>query len=326
LERVLRSVRHFPFCPQQLNWALQVRPELDNEKSAASSNSPESVHSAHTPPSIGYSRSTPVADFPYPTPQTLPDSAAFHASPTVGSQNSSEEEDLAHIGLSRQLSKLAIDTIEDRFFGKSRWVNSVIYSLSIIVFTSQRVYVDAACDGDQNWNNRGWRLFWKKSSSPFFLGSSFCESSISHRSWAILNKKQWEVEHVNSDLPQFEFPDKDLLDHLVTLYFERLNLYTPLLHRPTFERDLANDLHLHDTGFGQVVLMVCALASRCTNDPRVTLPNDKTGLSSGFKFFRQTRLLRNKLLDRASLYDVQYFCVSADFLLLLRRNKRPISW
>lgn len=118
---------------------------------------------------------------------------------------------------------------------------------------------------------------------------------------------------MNSDLPQFEFPDKDLLDHLVSLYFERLNLYTPLLHRPTFERDLANDLHLHDTGFGQVVLMVCALASRCTNDPRVTLSNDKTGLSSGFKFFRQTRLLRNKLLDRASLYDVQYFCVSADF-------------
>lgn len=116
LEQVLRRVRHFPFRPQQLNWALQVRPELDTEQSAASSNSPESVNSAQTPPS--YSRSTPVADFPYPTPQTLPDSVSFHASP--GSQDSEEEEDLAHIGLSRQLSKLAIDTIEDRFFGKSR--------------------------------------------------------------------------------------------------------------------------------------------------------------------------------------------------------------
>lgn len=150
---------------------------------------------------------------------------------------------------------------------------------------------------------------------PFFWDLRSVSFLISHQPWFALNKKQWEVEHVNSDLPQFEFPDKDLLDHLVSLYFERLNLYAPLLHRPTFERDLANDLHLHDTGFGQVVLMVCALASRCTNDPRVTLPNDKTGLSSGFKFFRQTRLMRNKILDRASLYDLQYFCVSDDFLL-----------
>jgi hypothetical protein len=125
----------------------------------------------------------------------------------------------------------------------------------------------------------------------------------------LTEKFQWEVEHVNSDLPQFEFPEKDLLDQLVSLYFDRLNIYVPLLHRPTFERDLANDLHLHDTGFGQVVLMVCSVASRCTNDPRVNLPSDKTGLSSGFKYFRQTRLMRNKLLDKASLYDLQYFCV-----------------
>lgn len=93
------------------------------------------------------------------------------------------------------------------------------------------------------------------------------------------------------------------------LYFDHVNIYTPLLHRPTFERDLANDLHLHDVGFAQVVLMVCALASRFTDDPRVLLPGDKARLSSGFKYFSQTRLLRNKLLEKASLYDLQYYCV-----------------
>lgn len=258
-----------------------VRPELDIEQSVASANSPESAHSAHTPPSIGYSRNTPVTDIPYPTPQTLPDSAAFHASPTVGTQDLSEDEDLAHIGLSKQLSKLAVDTIEDRFFGKS----------SAFMLMQHAKTVKHETTGVEALPGKSLRR-------PFF--------------WDL---RSWEVEHVNSDLPQFEFPEKDLLDHLVNLYFERLNIYTPLLHRPTFQRDLANDLHLHDTGFAQVVLMICALASRCTEDPRVQLPNDSTGLSSGFKFFRQTRLMRNKLLDKASLYDLQYFCLVIPYLL-----------
>ncbi|KAJ3568863.1 hypothetical protein NP233_g5435 [Leucocoprinus birnbaumii] len=259
-----------------------VRPELDIEQSVASANSPESVHSAHTPPSLGgYSRSTPVTDIPYPTPQTLPDTAAFLASPTVGTQDLSEEEDLAHIKLSKQLSRLHVDTIEDRFFGKSSAFMLMAHAKNI---KHETTGVDAVPG--------------KNLRRPFF--------------WDL---RAWEVEHVNSDLPQFEFPEKDLLDSLVNLYFERLNIYVPLLHRPTFERDLANDLHLHDTGFAQVILMVCALASRCSDDPRVILPNDKTGLSSGFKFFRQTRLMRNKLLDKISLYDLQYFCLVIPYLL-----------
>lgn len=98
----------------------------------------------------------------------------------------------------------------------------------------------------------------------------------------------------------------------MSLYFERFHIFMPILHQPTFERDLANDLHLHDIGFAQLVLMTCALASRLTDDPRVVLPGDKTRLSSGFVYFRQTNLLRHKLLDKISIYDLQYYCVSSE--------------
>ncbi|KXN91050.1 hypothetical protein AN958_03117 [Leucoagaricus sp. SymC.cos] len=285
MEQLLRNV-----CVTSSTHLLQlillpkVRPEIDIEQSVASTNSPESTHSVHsapTPPSVGYSRNTPVTDLPYPTPQTLPDSAAFHSSPSATTQDLSDEEDMAHITLSKQLSKLAVDTIEDRFFGKS----------SAFMLMQHASDVKHEMTGVEVPAGRSLRrpLFW--------------------------DLRAWEVEHVNADLPQFEFPEKHLRDHLVSLYFDRLNIYVPLLHRPTFERDLANDLHLHDTGFAQVVLMVCALASKCSDDPRVLLPNDKNGLSSGFKYFRQTRLMRNKLLDKASLYDLQFFCLVIPYLL-----------
>jgi hypothetical protein len=120
MEQLLRNVRHHFSLHINAHPTLQVRPEMDIEQAVVSSNSPESVQSAHTPPSIGYSRSTPVTDMPYPTPQTLPDSTAFPTSPSAGIQDLSDEEDLAHITLSRRLSKLALDQIDDRFFGKSR--------------------------------------------------------------------------------------------------------------------------------------------------------------------------------------------------------------
>lgn len=258
-----------------------VRPELDLDQSTTAANSPESAPSAPSPPSITYSRNTPVTDLPYPTPQTLPDNATFQALPPGASNESSEEDDLSHISLSEHLNRLAVDTVEDRFFGKS----------SAFMLVKHATNVKQEMTGIEFQPGRNLRrpLYW--------------------------DLRSWERDFVNSDLPQFVFPDKDLLDDLVNLYFERSNIYIPVLHRPTFERDLANDLHLHDVGFAQLVLIVCALASRSTGDPRVILQGDKTRLSSGFKYFCQTRLLRNKLLDKASLYDLQYYCLVVPYLL-----------
>jgi hypothetical protein len=94
------------------------------------------------------------------------------------------------------------------------------------------------------------------------------------------------------------------------IYFEKFNPIFPLLHKPTFVKMLADGRHLRDQDFGMVVLMVCALASRYSHDPRVFNPGDASGLSSGWKYFRQVPMHRKSLLYRAGLFDLQYYVVS----------------
>ncbi|VDC00347.1 unnamed protein product [Peniophora sp. CBMAI 1063] len=86
------------------------------------------------------------------------------------------------------------------------------------------------------------------------------------------------------------FPEQDLMDDLVRLYFQNLNILMPVLHRPTFEDDLRSSLHLRDRAFGSIVLIVCALGSRFSHDKRVLLPSDQTWLSAGWKWFSQTKV------------------------------------
>ena len=48
-----------------------------------------------------------------------------------------------------------------------------------------------------------------------------------------------------------------LIDHLVVLFFSRINLFIPLLRRLTFERDLRDNLHFRDQALESVLLCVC---------------------------------------------------------------------
>ncbi|EKM80699.1 hypothetical protein AGABI1DRAFT_126749 [Agaricus bisporus var. burnettii JB137-S8] len=250
-----------------------IRPEMDMEQSLSPENSPSPSQSRSTP------RHKP--DLPYPTPQSVASSAAVSSPPRLGENDSSEEDDLAYIGLAEQLGQLSIDIAGGRFFGNS--------SALMLLQQAHSVKEEATGQGIPLVKNLRRRLFW--------------------------DLRPWETEYVDSHNLSFEFPEKPLLDQLVSLFFERLNIYFPLLHRPTFERDLNNHLHLHDVGFAQVVLMVCALSSRHTNDPSVFLPNDMTSLSGGFRYFRQTCVFRNKLLDRPSLFDLQYLCLVILYLI-----------
>jgi hypothetical protein len=51
----------------------------------------------------------------------------------------------------------------------------------------------------------------------------------------------------------FRFPSNTLLSTLIDLYFTRQNVYLPLLHRPTFERGVAEGLHLRFVGVSFMV-------------------------------------------------------------------------
>lgn len=91
------------------------------------------------------------------------------------------------------------------------------------------------------------------------------------------------------------------------MYFTHTNIFYPVLHRPTFEANLSERLHLRDEKFGAVVLLVCVIGSKFSNDSRVKRrgPN-----SPEWFWFHQVDFLRGPLYYPMTLYDVQIVAVS----------------
>ncbi|KAJ6499081.1 fungal-specific transcription factor domain-containing protein [Mycena sanguinolenta] len=128
------------------------------------------------------------------------------------------------------------------------------------------------------------------------------------------NIRPWE-EAPPSETPQYVFPDTDLMNALIAIYFAVLHPTFPLLHRPSFERSFAEGLHLCDFRFGALVLAVLAVSSRYSDDPRVFVPGSNSSLSSGWIFFNQVQVIRKSLFDEPSVYEVQLYCLITLFTL-----------
>ncbi|KAJ7479693.1 hypothetical protein FB451DRAFT_1365428 [Mycena latifolia] len=123
----------------------------------------------------------------------------------------------------------------------------------------------------------------------------------------------WET-FVGEPQPQF-FPENDLLSNLVTLYFEEINPLLGLLHFRSFRQLVTEGLHLRDPHFGGVVLVVCALASRYSDDPRVFIDGvDNDEHSCGWKWFQQVRPLCASMSPKPSLHQLQLICLCVLFL------------
>lgn len=123
----------------------------------------------------------------------------------------------------------------------------------------------------------------------------------------------WDKAPPPRDIPLI-FPEPDLLQDLIDLYFDKVDVYTPLLHRPSFERDIKAELHLSNPMFGGTVLAMCAVASRYSNDPRVLLEGTDSIYSAGHKWFRQLDIFNESNLHAASLHEMQTVCLSIDYL------------
>ncbi|KAK7013653.1 Zn(2)-C6 fungal-type domain-containing protein [Favolaschia claudopus] len=108
----------------------------------------------------------------------------------------------------------------------------------------------------------------------------------------------------------FTFPLPPLMAELLDLYFKRENIYLPLLHRPTFERGIAERLHLRDEGFAVTVLLVCAIGSRWS----VNVGQKNSGLACGREWFEQVPAIQRGLMAPPTLYDLQYYCLAVSFL------------
>jgi hypothetical protein len=112
------------------------------------------------------------------------------------------------------------------------------------------------------------------------------------------------------DGPSFLFPEDDLMVSLIDLYFEHVNLFSPLLHRPTLVKSINRNLHIKDRSFGAVVLLVCAIGARFSFDPRVLPEGYESTLSSGWQWFNQVHEADLSIMAPACLHDIQACCVS----------------
>lgn len=147
-------------------------------------------------------------------------------------------------------------------------------------------------------------------------------SKLTARSW-FWRPSPWEYLSYNLPSPsEFKFPPEDLANSLIALCFTRALVIYPILHRPSFERDAKAGLHRRDLNFGKLYLLVCAVGSRFSTDPRVALraPNEP-GMdpeiqwrSAGWIFFSQVMALNRPLLQPALLVDLQMVALAALYL------------
>ncbi|KAK2462672.1 hypothetical protein APHAL10511_005288 [Amanita phalloides] len=142
------------------------------------------------------------------------------------------------------------------------------------------------------------------------------EGAIEGRRLQHWNSRPWQSLSAVCDPPNFVFPPVDLLLRLVYLYFERVNLFFPLLHWPSFVRSIMQGLHNSDDWFGAVLLLVCAVGSHYCDDPRVLLEGDTTYHSSGWKWFQQVKctIMHRDNPGPCSLYNLQLYCLAATYL------------
>ncbi|KAK0460067.1 fungal-specific transcription factor domain-containing protein [Desarmillaria tabescens] len=129
------------------------------------------------------------------------------------------------------------------------------------------------------------------------------------------NRQSKYPMRVNDTVPVYVFPDPDLMLALVTLYFTHYNSYLPLLHRPTFEKAMADGEHWTDHLYAGTLLLVCALGARHSNDPRI-FSAQPGGSEAGWRFFEQLTSFQTALQDRtsATLYELQIHCLSVLYL------------
>ncbi|KAF5313808.1 hypothetical protein D9758_017922 [Tetrapyrgos nigripes] len=121
--------------------------------------------------------------------------------------------------------------------------------------------------------------------------------------------------HILPSYTPYQFPDQDLLWKLLDIYFNHHAPVYPLLHRPSFERSLVDGLHYRNRDFGNLVLMICSLASRFMDDPR-NLPHPTSPpQSAGWRWFNQIRYATDRdVREPVSLHRIQMLALSCYFL------------
>ncbi|KIJ60357.1 hypothetical protein HYDPIDRAFT_117261 [Hydnomerulius pinastri MD-312] len=196
----------------------------------------------------------------------------------------SDDDEMVSVRLTESLRNMNLDPLHHRFFGKS----------SGIMLIQKAIDLKKEYTGDED-------------STP-------AAQFLSVKRPEFHNCFPWELAAKNIKEPDYTFPEDDLSRDLVELYFVHANCITPLLHRPSFERNILKGEHIRDPSFGAVYLLVCAVGSRFSDDPRVLLEGTNSEHSAGWKYFEQVQMVRKTLLGPPCLEDLQVYCLSVLFL------------
>lgn len=133
----------------------------------------------------------------------------------------------------------------------------------------------------------------------------------------------WQVP--NKSFPNLQFPEKDLMDHLIKLFFLNVNTFIPILHWQSFRNSVDADLHHQNYHFGALLCVVCAMASRYSTDSKVFYDEKYPEQSSGWQWFVQVQPVQpTSLVHPPSIYELQYYCLSA--LYLYGTSTSESSW
>ncbi|KAJ7749827.1 fungal-specific transcription factor domain-containing protein [Mycena maculata] len=269
-------------------------------------------------------------------------------------------EDLLHLEIARKLEKLAIGKPKRHFIGKSSGAALVKAAIDLKADV-RRVERRAGSEDSPNPGGRAYReaqspdgtAYWGNGAPNGANGhgnghgqrqgsgggerddeagagsDSESEDGEVPPPWTSRRMKFWTFKPWENTAPRtvaYSFPPPDLAADLTELYFTHVNAFIPLLHRPTFERSVRDGLHLEDDSFAAILLLVCAVASRWSDDPRVSAPGGHEGvgkpsggvnpdsLACGWGWFDQVPLVGRHLFGQATLYDLQYYCLAVQFL------------
>ncbi|KAJ7729108.1 fungal-specific transcription factor domain-containing protein [Mycena maculata] len=201
-----------------------------------------------------------------------------------GTDSDSDNEGLlVNTNLSEPMRQITRNISSNRFYGKSSAINFVKAVMDIKLEATGETMSNPQIRRPEFWNVRIWET-----------------------------PSEIIVPHM--------FPEPDLMQTLIDSFFSQINILVYLFHAPTFRSAVAAGLHLRDRKFGAVVLAICALGSKFSDDSRVFLEGANSEHSAGWKWFRQVRPIPTSFLISPSLYDLQLIGLS---ILYIASGSRP---
>ena len=130
------------------------------------------------------------------------------------------------------------------------------------------------------------------------------------------------------------FPPPDLADSLINSFFEQFNVYYPIIHRPTFERQYYTEqLQKTDFWFAALCHTIFAVPSKWSKDPRVVPSNARTPSgdldwqkagSDYFNLAMDCHRIRRSLILPVALFELQtlpviFYYISKGGSLIIQR-------